>query len=180
MKYCSTILFILLFICAISLDGCAQLIRIIVTGADTTYFIKSKHYQGIIFTASITDHIYPDVIGTVKRYTPDKQGINESEGAISTIWNEVNLYGKSPYAGNLLYNVTPYFSNYKRQYYGYINEQGQKVVHINLLGFTDKQEFEKYCAKWESRYINGRDGYYEHNTAGFSYNLVTKEIVARE
>jgi hypothetical protein len=52
------------------------------------------------------------------------------------------------------------------------------VVHIHLLNFFDKPLAAQYFTGWGSRYMVGQDSFYERNTAGFSYNLVTRVIVS--
>jgi len=166
-------LVVLFFIWVTCFTCRAQLVTRIGSGSDTTYLISAKHFTGVIFPASYVNNIEED-----KRFTPVKGEINEAEIALNKIWDKVNLYGKSKYARNILVNVTPYFANYKRQYFGYKNDHNQKVIFINLLNFADKKEANKYLSNWKSKFIVGFDGFYEHNTAGFSFNLATKEIVA--
>ncbi len=164
---------ILFLVCFAAFSSKAQSVKTVITNGDTTFLIRAKHYQGVIFPASYTTNINQKA-----RFTPGKEDINAAEDELSKIWNKVNLRGKGADTRNILDNVTPYFSNYKRQYYGYINDQEQKVVHIHLLNFFDKPMAAQYFTGWGSRYMVGQDSFYERNTAGFSYNLVTRVVVS--
>src|SRR6185312_262103 len=163
-------LFIIVLFCGAFFNCDAQSVKKVITRGDTTWYIKAKHYQGVIFPAS-----YSNDIREKGRFTPGKEEINEAETALSQIWNKVNVAQKN--IKSKLTNVTPYFSNYMRQYYGYSEEHGQRVIYIHLLNFSDKPLAAKYFMGWGSRYMAGSDAFYEQNTAGFSYNLVTKVIV---
>lgn len=166
-------LLISFIICFVTLDCCAQSVKTIITGGDTTYLIRAKHYQGVIFPASYTTNI-----NQKNRFTPGKDEINAAEGELSKLWDKVNLGNKGADTRSVLDGVTPHFSNYKRQYYGYINEQRQKIVYIHLLNFFDKPLAAQYFTGWGSRYMTGTDDFYHNNTAGFAYNLETKVMVA--
>jgi hypothetical protein len=160
-------------ICFATMNCCAQSVKTIVTGGDTTYLIRAKHYQGVIFPASYTTNI-----DQKNRFTPVKGEINAAENELSKLWDKVNLHSRGTDTHDILDAVTPYFSNYKRQYYGYINNQGQKIVYIHLLNFFDKSAAAQYFIGWGNRYMTGDDEFYHSNTAGFEYNLETKVMVA--
>lgn len=171
MKQRFIIVSLLTLTCAFTLQSCGQSIKKVVTGTDTTFYIKGKHYRGVIFPAS-----YVRDIREKGRFTPGKDKVNEAEAALSQIWNRVNIAQKN-LNQHTIPNVTPYFGNYMRQYFGYTDEHGQRAVYVHLLNFYDKPQAAKYFMGWGTKYIDGTDPFYQENTAGFSYNLVTKVIV---
>jgi len=154
-----------------SIKCCAQKIIKNIAGNDTTFYIKSKYYDGVIFPVS-----YKDTDPKIA-FLPSANEIKESEISLAKIYNQVNLLG-GKYFRNMIVDVSPHFANYKRQYFGYVNDKGQRVVYINLLNFKNKEDVNKYLTNWKHKFIVGYDGFFEHSMAQFSYNLATREIVA--
>jgi hypothetical protein len=90
--------------------------------------VKTKSSNGVIMTdTSLTYSIPKDV----SRFNPKKEEIIRVEKSLKTRITEINKehlnqFNKSEYLENNLLK-------YNRQYFGYINENGEKVIYINLF-----------------------------------------------
>lgn len=143
--------------------------------SDTTFYIWNKNYTGYIFPAAYKD--VNGVLGNNEKFTPVEHEIDETEAALAKLYEQPTIIsGHKLYGGKALVDVTPGFSNYKRQYAGYINDKKQKIVCVNILNFRNKKEAEQHFRNWKHRFFIGFDGFYEHNYTCFGYNLSTQKI----
>lgn len=66
--------------------------------------------------------------------------------------------------------------NYYRQYLGFLNNEGDNIILINLLNFKNKNKSEKYFEHWKNSFLTGHGKFYEQNQQRFLVNL-SKELV---
>ncbi|WP_026725500.1 hypothetical protein [Flavobacterium sasangense] len=121
---------------------------------------KTKQFEVAIFPESSNDLMQQN------RFTPTKEEIFKAENALKS---------KLKYLNNPLINqssspiIHKNLKKYKRQYFGYINDKGEKILYINSL--WSKSNRENY---WLQQIIIGSDGgsYYWN----IEYNLETDEL----
>ncbi len=100
-------------------------------------YIKGKQFEGYIFPK---DYI-PVIVhfeGAKERYTPTREDITKVEQIVKDQLANinqplVNQGGSCPIIHNNL-------SKYKRQYVGYIDEKGDKIVWVNYIIGKDKAQ----------------------------------------
>ncbi len=64
---------------------------------------------------------------------------------------------------------------YYRQYVGYINDKGEKLIDINLFNY-DTPEGRQKCKDWQDQYVFGFDGFWTENTTYYIVNITKGEI----
>lgn len=64
----------------------------------------------------------------------------------------------------------------KRQYIGYIDSNGDKILTINLLRHLGKGKNRLYYGDWNKEFVLGFGDIYERNTFGRRINLTKMEI----
>jgi len=93
--------------------------------------VKSNKFTGTIFTTSYqTDKLFITKVDSANRFTPTKEDIKLAESILQEQISEankrhVNQFGKGQYIDR---NLNKYF----RQYVGYLNENGDRSIHINF------------------------------------------------
>jgi len=114
---------------------------------DTNYLIDFKCFKGNVFSASkeIT------FIGGIKsRFTPTRQEIEQVENLVSKLIPQekqakANFGKKCP-------KISKNLNKYNRQYVGYIDSDGNRIIWINFI-------WKKDCpANWEKDIILNTDG----------------------
>lgn len=138
--------------------------------SQATIKIKNKTYfkgEGIIFTEQYIPNFYLEEPG--KLFTPNFDEISKAEMILQ---NKYNLDVKTP----KIKNIRKEFYKFNRQYIGYINASGNKIIIINLLHLKCKKEFDKYFIDWEENFIVGFGAYYEKNTKGFIIDLENNNL----
>lgn len=100
---------------------------------DPSCFINGKGYQGYIFPESY--FILMTVKNQKERFTPTKNDVQKAEELLNKqieILNieQINQVGNCPIIHKKL-------KKYKRQYVGFLNIDGEKIIWINLIWFKD-------------------------------------------
>jgi len=68
------------------------------------------------------------------------------------------------------------FKHYYRQYFGFLNNRDEIVVHINLLNFKNSKRANDYFPKWDQVFFRGFGRFYELNSESFIVNLTKGEL----
>ena len=127
------------------LNSCASYKTEIITGRieKITYqntYIKTQKYEGVIFSKDYITWSFPN---SDNRFTPTMSEVDYAEMILrkwikETNNEKLNQVGNCPVIDRKLYK-------YKRQYFGFINSTGDKVIYINCFlenngfwGFWDK------------------------------------------
>jgi hypothetical protein len=101
------------------------------TGDANKIGVKSNKFRGTIFTHSYqTDKLFITKVDSANRFTPTKENIKLAESILQEQISEankrhVNQFGKRQYIDR---NLNKYF----RQYVGYLNENGDRTIHISF------------------------------------------------
>lgn len=113
------------------------------TLSDTTIFIKTKHFQGVIFNLNAVNDFYPS-IGDI-RNAEDYLGVfMEKQRRKRVLFRQG---GPCPYIHRNL-------RKYKRQYVGIFDKKGRKVIWIRAFLDTEAYDF----PNWKSQIIAHADG----------------------
>jgi hypothetical protein len=122
---------------------------------------KTKQFEVAIFPES------SDEIMQGKRFTPTKEEIIKAENALKSKLKEVNRNFENQYNSPIIHKN---LKKYKRQYFGFINNKGEKVLYINSLWKKNEKE-----TKWLQQIIMVSDGgsYYWN----IEYNLDNDELM---
>ena len=112
------------------LFSCRTSIKTFQTTDTNKIGVKSNNFRGTIFTSSYSNSFFIPASDTLKRFTPTKEDIVLAETILKNQIEKVNAsrmnqFGRRQYIHK---NLNKYF----RQYVGLINEQGNRVIHINL------------------------------------------------
>ena len=113
------------------LFGCKTTIETFQTVDTNKIGVKSGKFRGTIFKSTYPqDKLYIQSSDSLNRFTPTKEEIALAETILKEQIEKVNnprinQFSKQQYIDK---NLSRYF----RQYVGFINEQGDRVVHINL------------------------------------------------
>lgn len=126
----------------------------------TIYSQKTTSFRdiGVIFPKEYDCYLFdnPD------RFTPTSNDINELEILLNKNIEVINTNKFKPLIHKNL-------NNYYRQYIGFYNEKGEKIIHVNFLWKEDVHSSEE---KWKTEWYDVADGgsYYWN----IKYNLVNK------
>jgi len=96
-------------------------------------FINGKGYQGYIFPDSY--FIMMTIKNQKERFTPTKNDVQKAEELLTKQieilnFEQINQVGNCPIIHKNL-------KKYKRQYVGFVNMEGEKIIWINLIWFKD-------------------------------------------
>lgn len=69
------------------------------------------------------------------------------------------------------------YRNFNRQYVGFINGEGEKLIYLRLLNFSKSKQANKYFENWKDEIILGFGDFYEENTRVFVINLNQNQIL---
>ena len=123
--------------------------------------IYEKEYEGAIFpkTYKLT---YSNNLPNDKRFTPTKTEIQELESQLRIYLKEITT--KKTNRGNENKpNIQRNLDKYVRQYIGFIDEKGQRIIHVNFIwnhySFWNKiRGYEKPNDSWKSNWQFVLDG----------------------
>ena len=152
MRFFSVVLYLL----NVSLNSSAQ--------PDSTYatHIESKKYNIAIFPAESKELFYGN-----NRFTPNLTEINAAENALTNQLVKLNADRQNQYVTPV---IDKHLANYKRQYFGYIDKNGNKILFINCFWKRKKEEDEIWL-KERIRVLDGGSYYWN-----VKYNLKTDEL----
>lgn len=126
MKQLLTVILILIF-----LNSCKTTLTTFDTTDKEKIGVKSNKFRGTIFKSSYPkDNLFINSVDSVNRFTPTETDIKLAEAILKQQLEKfnnprINQFGKKQYIDK---NLNKYF----RQYIGFINEKGEKLVHINF------------------------------------------------
>ena len=68
------------------------------------------------------------------------------------------------------------YRSYNRQYAGFINKSGDRLVYMRLINFKSPKQAKKYFENWKEEIVVGFGDFYEENTRVFVINIDRNEI----
>jgi hypothetical protein len=135
-------------------------------GQTDTIFKKAEHYKIKKIDIAIFPENYYDLIGG-QRFTPTREEIEKAEIALSNNLKILNKQGVNQSSTPIIHKN---LRKYKRQYFGYIDKNGDRILLINCFWSKNKV----YTDRWLTSRIMVLDGgsYYWN----VKFNLDKKEL----
>lgn len=122
--------------------------------SDSTYYIKSKCYEGYIFPKeNIIDADWMPFNDIRERYTPTNDDIIKAENILKEQLGNINKQAlMNQMKGCPI--IHKKLNKYKRQYFGYINSNGGKIIWINCVWYKSEDALKL----WNKKVITILDG----------------------
>ena len=143
---------------------------IIILFLTSFYYVKAQNVAEHFKTKQFEVAIFPESSYEImqgKRFTPTKEEIFEAEKALKSKLKEANRNLENQYNSPIIHRN---LKKYKRQYFGYINGNGEKVLYINSLWSKPIKE-----KRWLNQLIIVSDG--GSHYWNIEYNLETDELI---
>ncbi|QIP15686.1 hypothetical protein G8759_25160 [Spirosoma aureum] len=122
--------------------------------------IPTKYLQeGVIFDAS-TDNA-PIPLGSVSRFTPSLVEITVAEDIINAGYTNQHIKLENCY----------------RQYFGYLDEQGNRVVVVQLINSHVKKKERAIIEDWKTESMSGFGAFFEKNVRKYFVEVVHKKLL---
>ena len=134
------------------------------------YYVKAQNVAEHFKTKQFEVAIFPESSYEImpgKRFTPTKEEIFEAEKALKSKLKEANRNLENQYNSPIIHRN---LKKYKRQYFGFINDKGEKILYINSLWKKNEEE-----TKWLQQIIMVSDG--GSHYWNIEYNLETDELI---
>ena len=126
-----------------------------------TYY-KTEKFEAAIFAESSND-----LLPGPSRFTPTKEDVNSAEAALAKQLTELNADKQNQ---GLTPVIDKNLKKYKRQYFGYTDMSGRKILFINMFWKRDKDNLELWLREKVSEMGGGS---YFWNV---KFNLETGEL----
>lgn len=124
--------------------------------------VETKKYDVAIFSKNSKELFYGN-----ERFTPDISEVEKAEAALLKQLGKLNSDRQNQYATPV---IDKHLSNYRRQYFGYIDQKGNKILFINCF-WKRKKEEENIWLKEQIRVLDGGSYYWN-----VKYNLNNDEL----
>lgn len=134
------------------------------------YFVNAQNVAEHFKTRQFEVAIFPESSNELiqqNRFTPTKEEIIKAENALKYKLKEANRNLENQYNSPIIHRN---LKKYKRQYFGFINDKGEKILYINSLWKKNEEE-----TKWLQRIIMVSDG--GSHYWNIEYNLETDELI---
>lgn len=140
----------------------AQKISLSEVRSSSHTYVKGDSFEGVVFSK---DFVFPFLSNQAgdRRFTPSAEDIEAAEGLLAKDLKTMNVLqlnqggGKGPIIHENL-------NRFVRQYYGYINECGEKVVFISCLLKANYSALNKAVPNWLKGAVvvlNGGSNYWQ-------------------
>lgn len=104
---------------------------------DTIQSNVAEHYQTAEFDVAIFPENSIDILPGKGRFTPSRDEIKLAEKSLITQLRELNSEKLNQHESPV---IDKNLKKYKRQYFGYIDENGNKILLINCFWRKEKEE----------------------------------------
>jgi len=137
--------------------------------------VEGKDFKGAIIPADYKINFNKNQLA--QRFTPSKEDIIQAEIALTENYNKTMKKDPRVHRFKKIKNVRSYFKDYVRQYLGYINEEGEKIIWIHLVRFEKLQkEIGNIQLDWKSNIINGLGDVFYENMMTLAFNKRTDKL----
>jgi hypothetical protein len=137
-----------------------------VFGQTDTTFKKADHYKNKKFDVAIFPSNYFDLIPG-QRFTPTRQEIDQAEISLATDLKTLNNQLVNQFSTPIIHKK---LHKYKRQYFGYTDKNGDRILLINCFWAKDKGDKDRWLT---SRIMVLDGGSYYWN---IKFNLDKKQL----
>lgn len=141
--------FILIFFLTVLLS-CRTSIKTFQTSDTNKIGVKSKNFRGTIFKSAYSQEklLIVPTDSVLSKFTPTKEDIELAETILKEQIKKVNNPRINQFEKRLY--IDKNLNKYFRQYVGFINEKGDRVIHINL--YWDRFTiFDRLKGYWDDR-----------------------------
>lgn len=120
-------------------------------------------------------------LGDVKnRFTPNEDEIKEAESIFLDTYNAIRENDKRFRSFKKLESPRRYFYKWRRNYIGYVNSEGHRIILMYLINFNRKMEALKMNENLGEEFVLGFGEWYEQNQTEITViNLTTKKAKVR-
>src|SRR5579863_112628 len=125
---------ILLFLLVFALNASAQKIIKVEKVSDHSTYVKGSNFEGVLFSEK-----YIDMLSKVngKKFTPGTNDILIIEKLLPIGLDTIKD------VTNHKYFVKNHLKRYLRQYFGYIDKNGDKIIYVNVFWNNSENKSEK-------------------------------------
>jgi hypothetical protein len=128
-----------------SISSGQKIIKVEKVSEYSTY-VTGNNFEGVIFN---TDYKFNP---KYKRFTPTLKQIEFFENSIIGDLNEIYKVEANAYKKRSIPEILKRLTKYRRQYFGYINEKGNKVIEAHFFLVKDR------TIGWKTGEVIVRDG----------------------
>jgi len=125
-----------------------------------------KNFDSFVFTKEHTYQVTWEIKDKTDYFTPDSLDIFASE---NEILKQKDAFNSMKYRRQGL-------SSFDRQYFGYQNTNGDKILIINFINTDKGKKGKELKESIDKDLITGFGNWYEKNTFRLSYNLTTNKL----
>jgi hypothetical protein len=129
--------------------------------------LKADHYKTKKADIAIFQAEFRTNLPSTDRFTPDKKEVDKAELALESQLKSLNVDKMNQYETPV---IDKNLHKYKRQYFGYIDSKGQRILFINCFWKRDK-EGELLWLTERIRALEGGSYYWN-----VKFNLDTNEL----
>jgi hypothetical protein len=137
-----------------------------VFGQTDTTFKKADHYKTKRFNVAIFNSNYFDFFSG-QRFTPTRQEIDKAEFSLETELKALNTQLVNQSSTPIIHKK---LHKYKRQYFGYIDKNGDRILLINYFWAKDNDDLDSWL---KDRIVAYDGGSYYWNV---KFNLDKKQL----
>lgn len=132
---------------------------------------------GVIFPSGFIPEIQSNENVGKGRFSPSIKQIKRAEEILFEQYNKVHSEDTRVINFSPIKDVEKHFNKWYRQYIGYVAENGNLLLEVQLLNFSKKRKAERNFEGWEEKYFVGADGFYSKNLLRFKVNLNEGKLI---
>lgn len=137
------------------------------TDVKGTFVLDADHYKTRKFDVAIFPANYIDLIPE-KRFTPTRQEVEKAELELRNQLEKLNQRRSNQSSSPIIHKN---LNKYRRQYFGYIDNNGQKILLINCIWKKDSNDTKNKWLKERIIVLDGGSYYWQ-----VKYNVDTGEL----
>lgn len=138
----SRLILVLCLITQFGLSAFAQKVIKVEKASEHSTYVKGDNFEGVIFDKDYRSKFFPVIDSMSKRFSPTVEEVLLLEKALSSQIKELNKHRNYQTRKNA---IDRHLNRYCRQYYGYIDLKGKKIIGVNSF----IRDFEDNSWRWE-------------------------------
>lgn len=167
---------VLLFSLFSMLYACKISVNMMATTKETNLAVKSSKFRGTVFKEDYpVSKLFVSDIGTMKRFTPTKQEVEQAEEILRT---QISMISKSQqYQSRNSAIIHKRLNSYFRQYVGLVNSNNERIIHVNF--YWDKFSFKDKVRGYLDTRLKFEDDYAVVFDGGSKYWQINVNLTNR-
>jgi hypothetical protein len=133
---------------------------------ENAYLTRNKNSIGEVFKENFESNV---IENSLKRFTPTIEEVNQTEYILKLDFKKPNKSNEGRFISRNL-------KNYKRQYLGFVNADGDKMIHVSF--YLDKNSKKQDNRFWKEEYKIILDGGVSYWIAIINLKTNKLEVVA--